>query len=285
MHDRLFPRRSFLALLGAVSLSACAQQPASSETTGVTEAPAATAAQIQTRPGTPEDRARQAILSINPRVLIDRIEPAPLPGFREVIVSGQVLYVSDDGKYMLQGPLFDVVAKEDLSQVGLAEVRRTLVSQIPRQDRIVFAPPNPKYTVTVFTDVECGYCRRLHQQIAEYNKRGIAIEYVAFPRMGLGSEDFRTMVSVWCANDRRKALTDAKNGKRIPERNCTNPVTMHYDIGQRIGLTGTPLILAEDGTQMPGYLPPDALLSTLESLGKDKDAPQAPAMDPVAATR
>ncbi len=80
----------------------------------------------------------------------------------------------------------------------------------------MFAPPNPKYTVTVFTDIECGYCRKLHSEIAEYNRQGIAIEYLAFPRMGLGSEDYRNMVSVWCASDRRKALTDAKNGKPHP---------------------------------------------------------------------
>ncbi len=125
---------------------------------------------------------------------------------------------------------------------------------------------HPKYTVTVFTDVECGFCRRLHSQIAEYNRLGIAVEYVAFPRMGLGSEDYRTMVSVWCASDRRKALTDAKNGKPVPRKNCTNPVAIHYDIGQRIGLTGTPLIVTEGGGIISGYLAPRDLLERLRKL-------------------
>jgi len=145
-------------------------------------------------------------------------------------------------------------------------VRRALLAQIPRGDRIVFAPANPKYRVTVFTDVECGFCRRLHSQIAEYNRLGIAVEYVAFPRMGLGSEDYRTMVSVWCASDRRKALTDAKNGKPVPRKNCTNPVAIHYDIGQRIGLTGTPLIVTEGGGIISGYLAPRDLLERLRKL-------------------
>ena len=110
--------------------------------------------------------------------------------------------------------------------------------------RIVFAPPKPKYTVTVFTDVECGYCRKLHSEIAEYNRQGIAVEYLAFPRMGLGSDDYQKMVSVWCAPDRRKALTDAKDDQPRAKTDLQTRVTMQYDVGQRVGLTGTPMILA-----------------------------------------
>jgi thiol:disulfide interchange protein DsbC len=258
-----------VALIGAFSLTACAQQPEASaqQAAGTAAEPAVPApAQVDTVPGTPEDRARRAILSINPNVAIELIDEAPLPGFREVVVAGQALYVSDDGRYLLQGSLFDVEEKRDLSQAGLSRVRRELVAQIPTRDRIVFAPPNPRHTVTVFTDVECGYCRRLHEEMAEYNKRGIAIEYLAFPRMGLETDDSRLMVSVWCSGDRRKAITDAKAGRNVPARDCPNPVAAHYQLGQRIGLTGTPLILAEDGTQMPGYMPPDALLAVLDDL-------------------
>jgi len=258
-----------LSLLCAASLSACAQAPTGVE--GDRSASPAAAAKpaaesVKTVPGTAEDRARAAIESINPAVTIDRIAAAPLPGFREVIVGGQVLYVSDDGKYLLQGSLFDVAARKDLGQAGLAEVRRKLLATVPVEDRIVFAPAKPKYTVSVFTDIECGYCRKLHEDIAEYNKLGIAVQYLAFPRQGLDSPDYRAMVSVWCAPDRRQALTDAKAGKRVANRTCENPVATQYNLGQRVGLTGTPMILAEDGTQMPGYLPPDVLLATLDAL-------------------
>ncbi|TDK19438.1 DsbC family protein [Luteimonas aestuarii] len=259
----------FIALFSAFSLTACAQQTdaeAAQDPANAASAAAPAVAQIETTPGTPEDRARQAILSINPNLAIELIDEAPIPGFREVVVSGQAIYVSDDGKYLLQGNLFDVQQKRDLSQAGLSKVRRGLVEQVPASERIVFAPANPKHTVTVFTDVECGYCRRLHEEIADYNKRGIAIEYLAFPRMGLDSDDARLMVSVWCSADRRKALTDAKAGRNVPPRECDNPVATHYQLGQRIGLTGTPLILAQDGTQMPGYMPPDALLTMLDDL-------------------
>lgn len=271
--------RYALALLGAISLSACAQ-PAETKVADNADAaaqPSTAIAEISTAPGTPEDRARKAILSISPSVTIDRIAKAPLPGFQEVIVAGQVLYVSDDGKYLLQGSLFDVAARADLGQEGLAQVRRTLLAAVPREDRIVFAPANPKYTVTVFTDVECGYCRRLHSEIAEYNKRGIAIEYLAFPRMGLDSDDYRQMVSVWCASDRKQALTDAKNGKALPRRSCDNPVATQYALGQRVGLTGTPMIVTEAGVQMPGYMPPEALEQALKGM-----AEQAPAADSAA---
>ena len=259
-------RTSLLSMLCAVSLSACAQAPTATADDAQAAPADAVEAQIVTEPGTAEDRARQAIESINPEIRIDAIAASPLAGFQEVIVGGQALYVSDDGKYLIQGSLFDIGAKRDLSQAGVNAVRRRLLAAVPASERIVFAPPNPKYTVSVFTDVECGYCRRLHQDIAEYNKRGIAIEYLAFPRMGVGSPDYRQMVSVWCADDRRKALTEAKEGKKVAEADCDNPVARHYDLGQRVGLTGTPMIVTAEGVAMPGYLPPDALLSALREL-------------------
>ncbi len=114
----------------------------------------------------------------------------------------------------------------------------------------MFAAPNAKYTISVFTDIECGYCRKLHQDIAELNRNGISVEYLAFPRMGLGSKDYTDMISVWCAADRRQALTNAKRGGSVPAKNCTNPVAMQYALGQQLGVNGTPAIFAPDGTQL-----------------------------------
>ncbi|KLJ02394.1 DsbC family protein [Luteimonas sp. FCS-9] len=268
-------KRYVFALFSAFSLSACAQGTSAPDATAASpQPPAATAAEAPPPPpGTPAASARNAILSINPRVSIESIDDAPLPGFQEVIVAGQVLYVSNDGRYVMQGSLFDAQEKRDLSQSGLSQLRKRLLSEVPEEQRIIFAPANPKYTVSVFTDVECGYCRRLHDDIAEYNKRGIAIEYLAYPRMGPGSDDFRLMESVWCADDRRKALTDAKAGRRVNAQACDNPVAAHYALGQRAGLTGTPMIVAEDGTQMPGYMPPDQLLAALQRLASEAGTP------------
>jgi thiol:disulfide interchange protein DsbC len=288
-------KSSLFILFGAISLSACAQtnSPAVAAKPGALAGASAVASEIVVAPGTPAARARDAVRKVNPQISIDQIEAAPIAGFQQVIVGGQVVYVSNDGRYLMQGTLFDIEARKDLGEVALAKVRQQLLKTIPASDRIVFAPANPKYAVTVFTDVECGYCRKLHSQIADYNKQGIAVEYVAFPRMGLGSEDFRKMVAVWCAADPKKALTDAKNDRPVPMKNCTNPVTMQYNLGQRMGLTGTPMILTEDGTQVGGYVPPEQLRAALDKhAGKAVQQPAvaAPSMvdpnlvDPVPAT-
>jgi thiol:disulfide interchange protein DsbC len=227
----------------------------------------------QPKAGTPDARAVEAVRQLSPRAEVERIGAAPLPGFREAIVQGQVVYVSDDGRYLFLpgagGALFDVQDKRNLSEDAMAAMRRQLLGTIPASERIVFAPTNPKYTVTVFTDVECGYCRKLHSEIAEYNRQGIAIEYLAFPRMGIGSDDYKKMVAVWCAPDRRKALTYAKNDRAPPARNCKTSVNQQYDVGQRAGLTGTPMILTQDGEQVGGYVPPKALRETLDKLAAE----------------
>ena len=255
-------------LLATASLSACAQEPSPAAAAAAAKPAAAAkaAAGPTIAPGTAAARARDAVRSIDPNIAIEQVSPAPIPGFQAVIVGGQVLYVSNDGKYLIQGSLYDVGARRDLGQDAMKRLRVELLRSVPVADRIVFAPKDPKYTVTVFTDVECGYCRKFHSQIAEYNKLGIAVEYLAFPRMGLGSEDFRKMVAVWCAPDRRKALTDAKNDRNVAAGNCTNPVTMEYELGRRAGLTGTPMVLAADGTQLGGYLAPEQLRAALDAL-------------------
>lgn len=251
------------ALLAVVSLSACAQAPQTPAAASTKPAAAATG-----KAGNANERARQAIKTLNPQATVDYVGAAPLPGFREVIAGGQLLYVSDDGRYLMQGAVLDLQAQQDLMQssVALKKYRVELLKTVPQSERIVFAPPNTKYTVSVFTDIECGYCRKLHGEIAELNKLGVAVEYLAFPRMGLGSKDHQDMISVWCSSDRKRALTDAKAGKPVPGKDCKNPVSMEYDLGQRMGVNGTPAIYAPDGTQLGGYLPPQALRAKLDEL-------------------
>lgn len=268
-------KRASLTLLGALILSACAQ-PASSQAGAAKPvgAVATPAAPGQPAEGTPEARARAVIRALNPTVKIDRVGKAPLPGYQEVIVDGQVLYVSDDGKYLVQGTVLDVARKKDLTEVSMAKLRQQVLATIPVSDRIVFGPANAKHHVVVLTDIECGYCRKMHSEIAELNKRGVTVEYLAFPRGGIGSEDYKSMVSVWCSDDRRKALTDAKNGKPVPARNCPSPVMAQYQAGLKMGLTGTPMVLAPDGTMFGGYLAPAMLLERIEQWEKEqKEAP------------
>lgn len=274
-------------LLCALNVSACAQTtPAATdkaaaepEANAAGSASAASGPAAAKRSDTPKEAmVRAALKSLNPKIEADRIGPAPMPGFQEAIVAGQVLYFSDDGRYMLQGSLYDMRAKKDLSQIGLSELRREELEKVPVSDRIVFAPAGvPKHTVSVFTDIECGYCRKLHSEIAAYNKLGISVQYLAFPRAGLGTPDALAVESVWCSDDRRKALTDAKNGRPVPPKRCDNPVSMQYNLGQRIGLQGTPMIINSEGVAMPGYMPPDQLLEALDKLAAESKAKVATA--------
>ncbi|GAA0714339.1 DsbC family protein [Dokdonella soli] len=212
--------------------------------------------------------ARKALQELVPQAKIDKVEQAPLPGYRQVIVGGQLVYVSDDGKYLLQGSLYDTQAKRDLTAARLAVASKEKVDAVSRDKRIVFAPSGKsKYAVTVFTDLDCGYCRKLHSQIAEYNKLGIEVDYLFFPRSGIGTPSYDKAVSVWCAKDRNAAFTAAKAGKDPAPLKCDNPVAEQFTLGTQVGVEGTPTILAPDGTKLGGYLPPDQLLTRLKTLG------------------
>jgi thiol:disulfide interchange protein DsbC len=241
---------------GLAVAAACAQ------TTAPGAKPAARAASAA--PATGADAAiRNAVARAVPNTAIDSIKPSPLPGFKEVAIGGQVVYVSGDGKYLIQGSLIELATKQNLTDASEAVIRRTVLDAVPRERRIVFSPPNPKYRVTVFTDIDCGYCRKLHAQIGEYMKEGISVEYLFFPRAGLNSESYTKAVNVWCATDRRKALTEAKLDKPVPKKTCANPVAADFELGRKVGVDGTPAIYAPDGTQLGGYLPPDQMLARL----------------------
>lgn len=263
------------ALLCALSVSACAQSKPADDKAAAPDAPKANA------PAKPVDASKEAMVraalkKIDPSLVPDRVGPSPMPGFQEAIVHGRVVYFSDDGRYMLQGLLFDIEKQKDLTQIGLSGLRRDELAKVPVTDRIVFAPVGPrKHTVTVFTDIECGFCRKMHSEMADYNKLGIAIEYLAFPRAGLTSADALAMESVWCSADRRQALTDAKSGVAVPPKRCTNPVAAQYKLGQRIGLEGTPMAINADGIALPGYLPPAKMLQALDELAAEKKAKPA----------
>ncbi|MEO5561281.1 MAG: DsbC family protein [Dokdonella sp.] len=217
--------------------------------------------------------ARKVLHDLVPQANPDAIEAAPLPGFRQVIVGSQVIYVSDDGKYLMQGTLFDSPSKRDLTAARLAVKTKLKVDAVPASKRIVFAPAGkPKYKVTVFTDLDCGYCRKMHSQIADYNKAGIEVDYLFFPRSGINSPSYDKAVSVWCAKDRNAAFTAAKAGGTPAQLKCDNPVAEQFTLGGQVGVDGTPAVYAPDGTKLGGYVPPDQMLTRLEALAKQNVA-------------
>ena len=173
---------AFAVLIG-LSLSACAQS--ADVAAPVAAKPSPRVKEPSFAAGTPEARVRDALRALNPRIQVERIDAAPIAGFRQVIAGGQVIYVSDDGRYLFQGDLLDIANRKDLGEVAMAGVRKEVLATLPEADRIVFAPAGAaRHTVVVLTDVECGYCRKFHSEIAEINKQGIAVQYLAFPRMG-----------------------------------------------------------------------------------------------------
>lgn len=223
-------------------------------------------------PNTPENAVRKTILRLVPSAEIQQVIPAPMPGFYQVIASGHLVYVSADGKYVINGDLIDADKGNSLRDDAWATYSKAELAKVPMADRIVYAPPHPKYTVTVFTDVTCPYCRVLHEEIAAINKEGIAVQYLAWPRTGVTGEDgkptdtYNEMVSVWCAADRNSAFTAAKEGHEPKPANCKNPVKDQFDLGLRLGVgeKGTPTIYAEDGTVIGGFLTPEQLLDAVK---------------------
>jgi len=211
-------------------------------------------------------RIRESIKELTQGTQVESITEAKIPGFYEVTLGGQVLYVSTDGKYLLSGALWDVAAKKNLTDARYADIRKSALSGVGESKRIVFPAKQPKHSVTVFTDIDCGYCRKLHQQMAEYNNAGITVEYLFFPRAGLGSDSFNKAVSVWCAADRNEALTHAKNGDALETKTCENPITEEFELGRKIGVAGTPAVIASDGTQIGGYLTPEQMVARLDQL-------------------
>lgn len=263
------PMNPFLSamLLGCLALGAhAAPAPLKASNASAKSAPIVKPVAVFA-PATSDDAAvRSGMALLAPHANIDRIRSAPIAGLSEVFVDGQLLYVTNDGKYLISGNIIQIAGKTDLTEQAHAVLRREAFKSITPAQTIVFAPPNPKYTVNVFTDVDCGFCRKLHSQIADYNREGIAVHYLFFPRTGIGSDSYNKAVSVWCAPDRRRALTDAKAGLPVAPKNCSNPVTMDYKLGERVGVDGTPAVYTMDGVQIGGYLTPLQMRQALEKL-------------------
>ncbi|MDH3925520.1 MAG: DsbC family protein [Xanthomonadales bacterium] len=194
------------------------------------------------------------------------ISETPIEGVLMVQIGGDIVYATADGKFLIQGRVVNLETREDLTETAKAEVRQELLGGIDTAKQITFAPENPEYELTVFTDIDCGYCRKLHAQVEEYNENGISIHYMAFPRAGIGSKSYDKAVSVWCAEDQQDAMTQAKMGSDPDPLQCENPIAEQYQLGMALGVTGTPALLTADGTLIPGYMPPEKLRARLDEL-------------------
>lgn len=192
------------------------------------------------------------------------INETPVDGLLEVRIGSDVVYITADGQHLLQGRLVDLETRTDLTDAAKTEMRAEQLANIDPSTFVTFGPENPTHQLLVFTDPDCGYCRRLHEQVDGYAEAGIQINYLAFPRAGEGSATYQKLVSVWCAEDQHKAMDIAKTGGSLPKAECDNPVADHYRFGQLMGVTGTPALMTFNGTLIPGYVPPEQLKARLD---------------------
>lgn len=216
-------------------------------------------------PAKPAD-PRAVIAGKFPGVKAEQVRPSPVAGIFAVEMGADTAYVSADGRFLFSGDLYDVDSRENLTEVGRSSARSKALARLDERDMIVFGPAAAKHTITVFTDVECGYCRKLHGEIDQLTKLGVRVRYLAYPRAGPGTEDWDKMDAVWCAKDRNSALTKAKQGEVIKSAKCATPVAKQYELGEELGVRGTPAIFTTSGDYIGGYLPPKELVKQLDEL-------------------
>ncbi|MDH3714030.1 MAG: DsbC family protein [Gammaproteobacteria bacterium] len=213
-----------------------------------------------------EDTIRKVFMQRFPDARIDHLAESPIAGIFEVGLGSQVFYVSGDGRYVFNGKLIDLETRRDLTEGYLSKVRMRTLAEFDESRMIIFEPKGEtKHTITTFTDVDCGFCRKMHSEIDSYADLGIRVRYMLYPRAGVKSKSYEKAVSVWCAKDQRKELTFAKTGGVPDRRTCENPVTEHMSVARQLGLQGTPMTITETGEQIMGYMPAQDLFAQMEA--------------------
>lgn len=216
-----------------------------------------------------QKKFEQKLNKVSPAFVVESVDKSPIDDFFEVkIKDGPLLYVDKAGRFMFSGDLFELSDNSivNLSDEREAKARLKLMDQVKSADAIVFSPKPPKLTkanIYVFTDVDCGYCRKLHLEVPTLNDAGISVHYLAFPRAGIGSPSYKKIATAWCVPNRNETLTKLKNRQPVKTVECQSPVNLHYDIGQKMGINGTPAILLEDGSLIPGYKPAADLIKLI----------------------
>ena len=240
--------------------------------TGAAQAQTGTAAKTTVAPApasAPAGKAdpRAEIVKKVGGIKLEDVRMSPVSGIYEVTRDADISYLSSDGRYAILGDMIDLDSDDNISEARRRGVRARMIDTVPESEMLVFAPKEPaKYTITVFTDIDCGYCRRLHSQIAEYNRLGIRVRYMFFPRSGPDTDSWHKAESVWCSSNRNDALTRAKNGEDLKAPHCpADIIKRDYELGQKLAVEGTPAIFLASGEMLPGYAPPTQLAKYLKS--------------------
>ena len=223
-------------------------------------------AQLMAEEKATTDLLKTRLSELIPGAKPDSIKQSPVEGLYEVAYGAQIFYLSADGRYVLRGNLIDVQERTNLTENAKAAIRGSILNSMDESQMIVYEPENTRHTVTIFTDIDCPYCRRLHAEMGELNDLGIKVRYLAFPRTGVDTPSYHSAVSVWCAKNPADAMTRAKNGEKVEPNTCENPVKDHMALGDELGVTGTPAICLEGGEVIPGYRPATELAMALDNL-------------------
>lgn len=261
----MFAKRVMMLLALCTGAAIAAQQ-------GSTQGPAPPAqareGQGAAQPATAKADQRAEIAARIPGTRVDELRASPVAGIYELTRGTDVVYVSADGKYAFSGDLYELAGNHNLTEQHRRELRVKRIAAFPENEMLIFGPQSPKYTVTVFTDVDCPFCRKLHSQIAEYNRLGVRVRYLLYPRNGPHTTSWTKAEQVWCSADRNDALTRAKLGQELKTKACPdNPVARSYALGREFALQGTPSIVLPDGEMLPGYVSPDELVQQLKESG------------------
>jgi len=212
-----------------------------------------------------EQNIKNGLEKIVPSLQIESISPSPIKGLYEVVLGSDIIYMSGDGRYLFKGDLLDIEKKSNLTDQVKAISRAELLSHLHKDEYIEFAAVKPLHTIYVFTDIDCGYCRKLHEDVPALNSLGVNVRYLAYPRAGVESATGQQMAAVWCAEDKQDALTKAKNSQVFDSKTCDAPIESQYLLGRKMGVRGTPAIYLENGESLPGYMPPEKILSAFNS--------------------
>jgi len=206
---------------------------------------------------------KKVFSEVLPGAKVDSVKMSHMKGLYEVVYGAQVIYMSGDGRYVIQGDLIDLKDRTNLTEATRSVHRAKLVGNIKDDTSIIFAPQKVKHTITVFTDIDCGYCRKLHREMEQYLAEGIKVRYLAFPRSGIDTKSYFKAVTVWCSKDQKSALTEAKAGTKQEKISCENPVKKHMKLAEQFGVSGTPTIVFDNGEVVPGYVPAARLAKML----------------------
>jgi thiol:disulfide interchange protein DsbC len=252
---------SHLALsLNLILVSACSQAEAPATTNKVSVASAT--------PTKVEEAIRSSLKQAIPDAEITSVKPS-VAGLYEIKAKGYgTAYMTADGRYMFQGEVIEINGSKlsNVTEQGMTEERKVALASVPLKDMIIYPAKDAKTkgVVYVFTDVDCGYCRKIHNEVPTMSQMGIEVRYLAFPRAGYPSPTSQKMDAIWCNADRNDALTKAKNNQPVPPASCPNPIKAQYELGQELGVRGTPAVFLEDGTQVGGYLSPTDLAAAMK---------------------